>query len=329
MVRESRPRVSIGLPVYNGEKFLNATIDSLLAQTFPDFEIVISDNASTDRTEEICRAYATADPRVRYVRVDVNRGAGWNYNHVFDLARGDYFKWQAHDDLLAPEFLEKCVAVLDRDPSVVLCYCDSAMIDETGQQFAVHSQRSAVDAPRPSQRFVALLQHGKSVGCEIFGLMRMETLQKAPRQGCFAHADNLFLCHLALFGRFYQIPEPLFLFREHASQSMQTLPGHLSRRSQGRFLPFTGPLPATDWWDPTKKGCIDFPNWRFYKLNVQFIHQFPLSPRERLRCYGGLLKQLLLGKDALRLVIDLLLAIEKWLLTSRRVDQGQPSLGLD
>ena len=117
IVSQGRPRVTLGVPVFNGGPFLPETLDSLLNQTFSDLEVVISDNASTDRTEEICRAYAARDPRVRYYRNDVNRGAAWNHNRVFELARGEFFKWSAADDLCAPEFLTLCVAALDRDPA--------------------------------------------------------------------------------------------------------------------------------------------------------------------------------------------------------------------
>ena len=114
------PRVTIGLPVYNGQNYLVETLESLLAQTYTDFELVISDNASTDRTEAICRQYAAGDARIRYYRNDENIGASANYNRAFELGRGEYFKWAAHDDLLAPTYLERCVEVLDANPDVVL-----------------------------------------------------------------------------------------------------------------------------------------------------------------------------------------------------------------
>jgi glycosyltransferase involved in cell wall biosynthesis len=120
--RMRTPRVSIGLPVYNGENYLAETLDSILAQTFTDFEVIISDNASTDRTETICRQYAAQDRRIRYLRNTSNLGAAKNYNRVFELSQGEYFKWNGHDDPLAPVFLERCVAVLDRHPGVVLCF---------------------------------------------------------------------------------------------------------------------------------------------------------------------------------------------------------------
>ena len=110
------PRVSIGIPVYNGGRFIKEAIDSILAQTFEDFELILSDNASTDETEEICKEYATLDRRIRYYRNEENLGAAKNYNRVFELSNGEYFKWASHDDLCAPEYLERCIAALCPPP---------------------------------------------------------------------------------------------------------------------------------------------------------------------------------------------------------------------
>ncbi len=107
------PKVSVGMPVYNGAETLPAALDSLLAQTYTDFEVLINDNASTDATEAICRAYAARDSRIRYERNSANLGAAGNFNRVFERARGAYFKWFACDDLLAPDYLAECVAALE------------------------------------------------------------------------------------------------------------------------------------------------------------------------------------------------------------------------
>ena len=85
-MRDGHPRVSIGLPVYNGEVYLSGALDTLLGQTFTDLELIISDNASTDRTPEICRSYAARDHRVRYIRHEVNRGVPWNHNFALGQA---------------------------------------------------------------------------------------------------------------------------------------------------------------------------------------------------------------------------------------------------
>ena len=119
MTSGAPPRVSIGLPVFNGERYLARAIESVLGQDFRDLELIVCDNASTDRTPEICAAYARRDARVRYFRNPRNLGAGPNYDRCFRLARGEYFKWAAHDDRLAPDYLSRTVAALDAAPEAV------------------------------------------------------------------------------------------------------------------------------------------------------------------------------------------------------------------
>src|SRR6476646_2411498 len=130
------PKVAIGLPVYNGAKYVAEAIESVLAQTYGDLELVISDNASTDATEEICRDYTARDSRVRYARAEQNGGAAWNFNRTFELSRGEYFKWLAHDDAIGPQYLARCLAVLDRDPGVVLCHTRTGIINGQGELVA-------------------------------------------------------------------------------------------------------------------------------------------------------------------------------------------------
>jgi glycosyltransferase involved in cell wall biosynthesis len=125
--------VSVGVPVYNGARYVARTLDSLLAQTLTDFELIITDNASTDATESICRDYAQRDSRIRYHRADTNLGVVRNFNWCVELARGEYFHWHAADDMAAPTLLEKCVAVLDADPSVVLAFARTMLIDEQAE----------------------------------------------------------------------------------------------------------------------------------------------------------------------------------------------------
>ena len=134
-------QVSIGIPVYNGEKYLAAALDSLLAQSFRDFEIVISDNASTDRTAEICRCYQNKDARVRYFRSDQNLGAAWNHNRVIELSSAPLFKWAACDDLHDPLYLARCVDALHNDSGVVLSHTYLRVIDEEGKALRFDSER--------------------------------------------------------------------------------------------------------------------------------------------------------------------------------------------
>jgi glycosyltransferase involved in cell wall biosynthesis len=130
------------MPVCNGQDTLEDAINAILAQTFADFELIISDCASSDRTEVICQSYAARDRRIRYVRNPVPIGAAGSYNRLVDLARGAYFKWVAHDDLIEPDYLEQCVAALDSDPGIVLAYARSQWIDARGN--VVHPTRIAV-----------------------------------------------------------------------------------------------------------------------------------------------------------------------------------------
>src|SRR5262245_48603442 len=137
MTRRRTPRISIGLPVYNGDRFLGEALDCLLSQTFEDFELIVADNASTDETPVICRAYAAADKRVRYVRNEVNIGAYRNFNKVFQLASGKYFKWAAADDVCHKELLARCLSVLETDSSVVAAYAKARFVDQDGQQLSL------------------------------------------------------------------------------------------------------------------------------------------------------------------------------------------------
>src|SRR5581483_2124327 len=153
MIRGASPKVSIGLPVFNGERYLAETIQSILAQTFSDFELIISDNASTDRTEDICRSFAAVDGRIRYVRNKHNIGAVGNYNNVQRLARGAYFRWANYDDLIAPNMVARCVEVLDNEPTVILAYTKSQLIDQDGVVLSTYTDRLNLRFCRPSDRF--------------------------------------------------------------------------------------------------------------------------------------------------------------------------------
>ncbi|TJV45636.1 MAG: glycosyltransferase family 2 protein, partial [Mesorhizobium sp.] len=133
MEHSKSPKVSLGLPVYNGENFLSDAIQSILDQDFSDFELVITDNASTDRTADICLEFAQRDRRIRYVRNVRNLGAGANFNRAFQLSTGEYFKWCAHDDRLSSGFLTDCVRALDANARHVIAYPRLLGIDETGQ----------------------------------------------------------------------------------------------------------------------------------------------------------------------------------------------------
>ncbi len=265
-----RPRVSVAVPVYNGDNYVGEAIDSILAQTFQDFEVIVADNASTDRTEAICRAYVQRDPRVQYHPSEVNRGVYWNFRRSLALARGEYFMWLAHDDKLAPEFLEKCVAALDHDPGAVLSYPKAIDIDEQSRPTLYKEQKLTAGTTAAHERFRELIRMDHN--CEaIFGLMRSSVLKSVPVFGRFADADRVLLAELSLHGNYVQVPEFLFLHREHTQRATNVYPSSRFQRTAVLI--------------PEKAGKIVFPHFRQLGEYLLSIHRSPLPWRERLRCY--------------------------------------------
>ncbi len=309
------PRVSIGVPVYNGERYVARTLDSLLAQTFADFELVVTDNGSTDGTEAICRAYVMRDPRVSYHRTAVNQGIVGNFNHCFDLARAPYFHWQAADDLVAPTFLERCAAVLDADPSVVVAFARSLMIDEDDKPVRAVTYDADADDPRPHVRFGRLINidHRRHGAQEIYGVIRADALRRTPRYERCVRTDSILLARLALLGRFRAVDEPLFLNREHQDRSVRLVPGGRAE-SRSRFSKWlgTGPVPPAEFWDPSLNGRITFPEWRVVREYARSFGMAPLSARERMRCRLTLARFALMHTP--KLARDVLIAIEHTLL---------------
>jgi glycosyltransferase involved in cell wall biosynthesis len=271
-----RPRVSIGLPVYNGERFLRETLEAIAAQTFRDFELIISDNASMDGTHAICQEYAARDSRIRYYRNDQNLGATRNYNRVFELARGEYFKWAAHDDLFGPSFLEQCVQILDQHPSVVLCYAKSRVIDEHGRDLRDDPVDLNLRAPRPHQRYVAYHRRFRAHrNCNpVFGLIRAETLRQTPQIGNYVASDEVLLGELALRGEFYELPEFLFWRREHPNMSVKAY------NIKHRLV----------WFDPARQDQLHLLVWRWLFEQVFAVHRVPMRWVEKLACYVELAK---------------------------------------
>jgi glycosyltransferase involved in cell wall biosynthesis len=211
----STPRVSIGLPVYNGERYLARTIESILGQEFDDLELIICDNASTDGTSRICRAFAAQDARVRYHRNPRNLGAGPNYDRCFHLARGAYFKWAAHDDCLAPDYLSRTVAAMEASPQAVLCTTGVAEIDTDDRVQRVYRNHFlGIDSPSPARRLAALI-HTRHECEDFFGLYRREALVGSDLHGTYSGSDRVLLAEMALRGPWTSVPEPLFLHREH------------------------------------------------------------------------------------------------------------------
>jgi glycosyltransferase involved in cell wall biosynthesis len=278
------PRISIGLPVYNGDNFITNALESILGQTYTDFELIISDNASTDRTEALCKSYAARDPRIRYWRNAENLGAARNFNRVFELSSGEYFKWTAHDDVLAPDYLEKCIEASDRDPSVVLVYTPTKVIDERGMVIGSYEPDSrGFDSEKAHKRFHSRVSRIRPplpfIGRKpedadpIFGLIRANALRKIPLFGTCVGSDQVLLARLALLGRFARLPEGLFYNRDHSQRFI--------RAYRGRYLHAT-------WYDPQNAWKILFPDWALFLEFLRTIHQSSLPPYQRVRCYASM-----------------------------------------
>ena len=219
----STPLVSIGMPVFNGELYVASAIESLLAQTFADFELIICDNASDDRTSDICRDFAARDPRVRYLRNARNLGAGPNFDLSFHLARGTYFQWAAHDDMFAPDYLERTVAALDANPDAVMCTVGIIEIGPSGEEvrrYATPLDRTA--SPDPVERLACVI-HTRHQAEDFFGLYRRESLLGTGLIGTYSGSDRVLLAEMAVRGRWVRLPELLFLHREHARRATRAV----------------------------------------------------------------------------------------------------------
>jgi glycosyltransferase involved in cell wall biosynthesis len=281
-MRDIEPTVSIGLPVYNGDRYLAETIQSILAQTYSDLELIICDNASTDATREICEQFAARDRRVRYHRNPENLGAARNFNRTVELARGKYFKWNGHDDPMPPTLLERCVAALECDPTVVLAYGTPCPIDEHGCPTRPGPLVAARLRPRPGlashnprARYFACVAvpAGHPVGV-YFGLIRSDALRRALPLGSYVSHDLPFLAEMTLRGRFEHVPEVVQYRRYHPGQ------GHRTHRTRAE---------RESWFDPARATLRTFPRLRLLREHVGAIRRATTDPRLRFWCYGGTL----------------------------------------
>jgi glycosyltransferase involved in cell wall biosynthesis len=261
-----------------------------LNQTFTDFELIISDNASTDRTAEIAEAYAKRDHRIRYYRSDKNMGAGWNARRVYELATGKYFKWAAVDDLLEPDLLQRCVEILESDPGCVVAHARTKEVDENGTFIKNYVTPMRTDYDDPVARFCEMLHSGGHMCYQIYGVMRMSALRQLPPQGIYVNADGVLLARLSLLGRFYEVPEYLFVSRRHTRQSMATLPARVKQPRRFRITSwYCSSLPSPEWWDPAKARGLTFPEFRLLLEHFLSIFRAPLAAEQKLRCYSALL----------------------------------------
>ncbi|WGM88496.1 MAG: glycosyltransferase family 2 protein [Candidatus Bathyarchaeum tardum] len=294
--RKQTPRVSIGLPVFNGEEYLEETLNSIISQKFTDFELIISDNGSTDNTSKICQEYAQIDNRIIYYKTNKNRGAAWNFNQVFKMSSGYYFKWSAHDDLHHPEHLLKCVRVLDEDPSIIMCYSKIGVINEYGEKKGHYDYCAKLDSYKPEHRFSEILQ--KRPFFALFGVIKRSVLEQTPLFAGYIGSDWNLLGEISLTGRIFEIPEYLFFRREHAKAYTNIYYSkNINIHDHGK---------ESLWWTgATKKPLITLPCWKNCFEFFKSVNRSSLNFSKKLLCYNELGKWLTKGSGGKMLYLDL------------------------
>ena len=302
--KQSLPMVSVGLPVYNGERYLRKSIESILGQTYSDFELVITDNASTDSTEQICREYCALDDRIRYYRNETNIGAPRNFNKVFELSYGTYLKWATADDYVASHYIEKCLEVLEVNPDVVLCYTRATLIGAEGEILGKYDDVLNLQEANASFRFIRLLSTIR-LAHQHLGLIRCDAIRRTSLQGSYIAADINFLAELSLYGKFYEVPEYLLFRRFHPGSSSW------ERKSFSR---------QQTWSDPGRTRMrLDL--WEAMRGFFTAVHRSPAPFRDKLEMYRYLLRKVywqkaLLGEELIAFLrVNLKRVVIAWIVT--------------
>jgi glycosyltransferase involved in cell wall biosynthesis len=285
------PLVTLGMPVYNGERYIAQAIDSVLKQSFADFELVISDNASTDKTEAICREFAAKDKRVKYHRNPENIGAHPNFNRTFELSSGKYFKWAPHDDVLHPDYLAVCVEAMEAAPDAVVCQTQFMYIDEEGKGQGV-SGTDLPEAQDPSvgTRFSAAILNAHNC-YEVMGLYRRTALANSILLKSFHGADRALVAQVTLSGRFLHVEKPYLLVRDHKERYT---------RAQVK------PKDRAVWHDTKLKGKRTFPAWRVYGEYWAMVMTSKLSAWQKIRIVPALLGWWFVNWNAARMAVDVI-----------------------
>lgn len=272
---ESSPTISVGLPVYNGEKYLGEAIECILGQRGVDLELVICDNASTDSTGAIAEEAARRDSRVKVFRNEKNLGAAENYNRVFELSRGRYFKWAAADDLFSEDMLERCIEKLESRDDAVLCYTGVTIIGPDGEAVRPYEEPFNLDVESPLERFHTL--RGLLGECNaVFGVIRRETLEKTYVMEPFLASDAALLRELTLYGPFLNIPDRLFYRREHpdAFSSLHEVKDRVA------------------FFDPAMRMKPPMKGWSNAIRDFRSINRAPLRMPQKLHLYRAVMRTL-------------------------------------
>jgi len=266
--------ISIGMPVYNGEKHIRAAVESLLGQTYSDFDLFISDNASTDATGDVCRELAAGDQRVRYERSETNLGLIANYNRVFQLTLGRYFKWASSNDICDRRMLEECMEVLENQADVVLCYPRTKLFTDNPTSAVDYDSGFKLMEETPSERLRSLV-HRLRLNNAMNGLIRRSALERTTLLGNYLASDVNLLVELCLLGKFCEVPQSLFYRRIHATE-------------------LTGSGRVEDLlrvYDPLSDKKISYKFWRLNLEHIRSVWRSSIPLKEKLRLYPFLCRK--------------------------------------
>lgn len=318
-----RPLVGLGMPVFNGERYVAQAIRSILAQSYDNLELVICDNASTDGTERICRELAATDRRLRYHRNPENIGAHPNFNRAFELSRGKYFKWTADDDALDPDYLRACVEMMEAHPEAVVCQSQFDFIDAAGNRIGVcDTDLAEAQSNKPYVRFAAAAL--KAHNCyEVMGVFRRELLvnsnllTSSSLLMSFHGGDRAFLAQLTLLGPFLHVSRPLLQVRDHKDRYTRSI---------------TKPKDRATWLDARLKGNITFPTLRLYREYWAMLLSSDLTVGAKLRGAFSLVQWWFVNWNAARAAVDICANVAPGLVAwAERVKQSlfSPAPGID
>jgi glycosyltransferase involved in cell wall biosynthesis len=280
------PRVTVGIPVRNGENYLAQTLECFLGQTYGDLCVIVSDNASTDGTADIARAFAARDPRVRFLQQSRDLGAAENYNAVYQAAESEYFTWASHDDLRTPDWIEQAVAALDADPTAVLAISEAIRVDGEGRPGRPFTIRPELFSPEISVRFRAAMRQSPIV--MIFGLTRADALLRAGLHGVFTGGDWATCGALTLQGRVARVDRATFYYRSHRDS--------LTSRFAGQ--PWWKRAAFEEFFAPARAGRVVFSSWRRFGAYVHAAVTAPVGVLTRLRLLGTIVRTFLVDDRA-------------------------------
>jgi glycosyltransferase involved in cell wall biosynthesis len=270
-----KPRVSVGMPLYNREKYVGAAIEAHLNQTFEDFELIITDNASTDASGEICRAYAARDSRVKYYLNERNLGATGNYRRCFELSGGEYFRWTPSDDMVSDNLLERAIAILDRDASVLVAYGRTKLIDAEGNIISDFDERLHLMDDQPSRRWKGV-QTNLRLGNLHYGLTRRAEFSKTGLLRSYSGGDFPLIAELSLYGKFYEISDAFFYRRIHEEAASSAL------KDNKQLMAFYNPGKADKFFART---------WVHLGANWWSVTRAPIGIAEKMRIYSYMARQ--------------------------------------